>query len=140
MKRFLLLFIPILVLAVVCALSGEGLFDILNVKKDEGNAYFSTDLGFVVEDQRVNNFVEYKLGEKVVGECIFIEKDLEALNRIVEKLGLNISERYIVGETLMIEGVSPRLKYVNSSSKNNVQIAIRESDIVVASPIIYGSY
>ena len=50
------------------------------------------------------------------------------------------SNKYYVQDRLVLEGYSARCKYYNKDSNFNIQIAVFDNQITVASPIIYGSY
>jgi len=69
-----------------------------------------------------------------------LKGNIEDLNNICDKLGLIIVKKYNVGNINMIEGVSSRVKYFIDGRRENIQIAIEENNIMIGSPIIYGSY
>lgn len=149
MKRFLFMVFPalIFVFSLVCSCSSlSQLFykESYKVKQTgiaSDNVYASLDLGFVVEETSlITNFKNYLQDGVVVGECISVKGDINDINRICDKLGLNILKKYKVGDILMIEGVSPRIKYFLDDRQSNIQIAVNKNDITIGSPIIYGSY
>ena len=96
------------------------------------------DFGFV--SQVLNGeLITYMQENIVVGQGIKLKNQYN-LNQVCDLLGLKINNRYITEDIEMIEGFSALSPYKMVSGANNIQIAITESEIIVASPIIYGSY
>jgi len=148
MKKFLLILMPILILVCSLMLSSSHLSKLFDcegidaeVNKDfENITNSSLNLGFVLEEFSCDNVKTYKQDGVVVGECVCLKGNIEDLNNICDKLGLIIVKKYNVGNINMIEGVSSRVKYFIDGRRENIQIAIEENNIMIGSPIIYGSY
>ena len=148
MKKFLLVTIPVLCLTMVLVLGLEtiGLSDLLNVSSDKKGfvgdvVYAENNLGFVLEQKTKGNTVNYVKGKSIVGECVWIKGGKDKLNYIGDRLGLFVLDKYYVGDSLIIEGVSSLLKYKIEERRANVQICVDSRGVItVASPIIYGSY
>ncbi len=139
MKNFLLVLFLFISLAVLLLFSTGTLGSVLSAKQTLGESYFSTDLGFVLEEKD-NESIKYKSGDEVVGECMMLLGGKERLNQIQNRLGLLITKKYFVDDKLIIEGVSNLLPYRLSGRQENIQISYSNGGIVVGSPIIYGSY
>lgn len=138
MKRFLLLFVPVLTIVAVLMFPGR-LDDSLGVQSQTQEAEVQ-DLGMLFEVSDSASHKLYKEGDAVIGECVKLDLGLGDLNRVCNQLGLNILNKYEVGENYIVEGVSPRLKYSIAGRQANVQIAVSERGMTIASPIIYGWY
>jgi len=98
------------------------------------------NLGFIFEKYETNNYKKYMTGDKVVGECVEVDCKNVNINKIADKLGLMITNKYYVGEMVVIEGVSSKVNYALKNRRENIQIAIKGDKATIASPIIYGSY
>lgn len=142
MKRFLLVFLPILILGISLIFSQNNLSVVLKNEAACGSIvkdYLISDLGFVREINE-GNYISYEEGGVVVGECVFLNKSKCNLNKICDKLGLNIHKNYYVGDKHIIEGSSAIVRHFSKTSQNNVQIAVLKDKIIIGSPMIYGSY
>ena len=121
--------------------SENSLIDLLGVGYLEKETMEKTnDLGFVLENCYEEKYKKYSIEGEVVGECVILNVDKKELNKIGDKLGLIVLDRYEVEGKQIIEGFSAKLPYKIKDRRANVQIAIEEEQIVVATPIIYGSY
>ena len=138
MRRILFVFIPLCLVAFMCIFSQFSLKGF--VKTSDEDLVTSLDLGFILEETLNNNYKLYKDGEKVVGECVTLNGLKTNINEIASKIGFMLTNKYVVNETCVYEGVSPKLKYSISGRQANVQIAVSQGEIIIASPIIYGSF
>ena len=138
MKKFLLLLLPAVVFCTVLCMAQASLFE-LSPKKEWEAAYSTSNLGFVLEERRASNFINYVSNGTVVGECVFLD-DPSMLSEVCDELGLLVLSSYTIGNKTLIEGVAPRLKYKLDGSQANVQICMTEDELIIGSPIIYGSY
>lgn len=142
MKRFLIMAFVLVLLSVGIFFGSGSLSSLL--KESEGESlenvsvkYANASLGFL-EEEVDGKTLKYVSNGKVVGECIFTKKSY--LSKLTEKLGLMITNKYVVGNCEIIEGVSPLSKFSISGRQANIQISIKEQDVIIASPIIYGSF
>lgn len=136
MKRFLIVVLTMFVFSLAIAVSGISLASL-----SSGEAYKGrTDLGFLFEENQTRDFKLYKKGDMVVGECVTISAKLSDLNKICEKLGVSVIQRYEVENRLVIEGISPLLNYFIEGRESNVQLSYENNQLVIGTPIIYGSY
>ena len=143
MKNFFLILGSIFVVIFSMFASTKGLQDIFSIDlKDPSikQVYASGDLGFAFEKQDTAQSLLYLEGDRVIGECIVLNGSENKVNYVVEKLGLNIINKYYLEKKLMIEGVSALLPYRLESSNINVQICFQNGSIIIGSPIIYGNY
>ena len=139
MRKFIFVFVLIIVFCILLSMADFSLVskfcqqtESLNVEKE------GADFGFI--KQYFNGEVSfYVQNNQVVGEYIKLNSD-DNIVRLFDRLGLKINKRYFVGGIEMIEGFSAFLKYRLPNSQNNVQIAIKDGEIIIGSPIIYGSY
>lgn len=99
--------------------------------------YANSSLGFL-DEEIDGKTLKYVSNGKVVGECVFTKKIY--LNKLSEKLGLMITKKYKLCESEVIEGVSSLSKFSISGRQANIQISIKGEDVIIASPIIYGSF
>lgn len=149
MKKILYVFIPIIVLVVCLMVDNSSLTKVFSKEiKDalvcgevEDSVYAASDLGFILEQEGdKSNCISYMREGLVVGECVWLNGGVEKLNYICDKLGLIITRKYETSNRYMIEGSSSKLDYFLEGKRENVQIAVRGEQIIVGSPIIYGSY
>lgn len=99
--------------------------------------YAGGNLGFLCENV-FGDHVTYEQDGEVVGECVFIKKS--ALEKVASKIGLVVLKKYEVADRVVIEGMSPLLKFSIEGRQSNVQICIDGDIVQIASPIIYGSF
>ena len=138
MRKILSVFVLLFLIAFICVCSQFSLKSLIS-KEDDGCAK-SLSLGFIIEESLSNNYKVYKNNGNVVGECVCLIGDERYLNKIASKLGFMLTNKYEVNGILVYEGVSPKVNYSLSGSQANVQIAVSNGEITIASPIIYGSY
>lgn len=136
MKRFMYIFCLLLILS-FCVVAGK---TSLAVYSKGVESQKCTDLGFLIEENKTINFKNYKKGSQIVGECVTIDASLLNLNQICERLGINITKKYELGDRLIIEGYSPLLNYYIEGRQENVQLCLNDEELTIATPIIYGSY
>lgn len=142
MKRFLIMAFVLVLLSAGIFFGSGSLSSLL--KESEGESlenvsvkYANASLGFL-EEEVDGKTLKFVSNGKVVGECIFTKKSY--LSKLTEKLGLMITNKYVVGNCEIIEGVSPLSKFSISGRQANIQISIKEQEVIIASPIIYGSF
>lgn len=140
MKKFcFVLFLILLVAFGVCFKSS--LFSFCEkdfIETDSKNiSYAGANLGFLCEKVS-KDYVKYEKDGEIVGECVFVEKS--SVEKIANEIGLVVLKKYKIGEKIVVEGVSPILKYYISGRQANVQICINEEFAQIGSPIIYGSF
>lgn len=138
MRKFIYILITLVIFSLFVLLSMDPLKDLIS----ENTQTFEHDnldvnLGFVIE-KFDGKRIEYKINNQTVGEYIKIIGK-EHINKICEQLGMIINVKYNVNDIEVIEGFSALLKY-KTNMQNNVQIAIINDEIIVANPIIFGSY
>lgn len=143
MKRLLLLVFPMILIILCFCLSSGTMKDIFEEEifvEYKEITYAESNLGFVVEEKLGSNYLKYVSKGKVVGECLFFNAGKHNANYLAEKLGLMITSSYFVDGKQIVEGVSTLLKYKIDGKKANVQMAISDEQIIIGTPIIYGSY
>lgn len=139
MKKIILIFLPLFIIVFAFLFSDFSLERFVEASNEKNKTSF-LNLGFVKENYESNNYKKYTSDNIVVGECVCLNLKNFSLNQIANKLGLVVTKKYYVDELMIIEGVSAKLKYAINDRRENVQIAINGDNVVVASPIIYGSY
>lgn len=140
MKKFcFVLFLVLIVAFGICFKSSLFSFckDDFIETGSESVSYAGANLGFICEKVS-KEYVKYEKNGEVVGECVFVEKS--AVEKIASEIGLVVLKKYKIGERVVVEGVSPVLKYYVSGRQANVQICINEEFAQIGSPIIYGSF
>ena len=149
MKRFCLVIFPIICLVLSLCLASGKLSEILKSEitgeiqcfETKEITYAESNLGFVVEQrQNIKNALCYISGGEVVGECVFVNGGKQKLNLLMERLGIVITNKYMVDNKHVVEGVSSLLGYKIDGRRANVQMVADGQKIIVGSPIIYGSY
>ncbi len=138
MRKFIIFLVLIVVFMSVVVLSAGSLNAVISFSRESfSHVSDQLNLGFVLQEYEQET-IKYSADGQTVGECLKIS-GTQNLNKICDQLGLMIKTKYYVGNIYMIEGFSALLKY-KTSSQNNVQIAVLDDDIIIASPIIFGSY
>ena len=137
MKRIFLVFLSLIVvcfLFVVCDVKLEDEFDV------EKNITKAVDLGFIIEEYYGDNYKKYISNGKQIGECVKLIEDKKELNKICERLAITILKKYYIEDKLIIEGYSSKIKYTAQNSITNVQISVKNKEIVIGCPYILGSF
>jgi len=139
MKKMLLIFIPVSILIFGLVFSQGSLSNLFNLNSTASGK--ALDLGFITQEFNTKgDVITYTNNGKVVGECVTLRVPKHKLNSICDKLGLIITDKYVVEDILIIEGSSARIKYAIEGRLANVQISAKENEIIIGTPIIYGSY
>ena len=139
MKKFFILFLLLLFIVFCFCCSKTTLSEVLNVKTEEVVSK-QQDLGFIQEEYVTSNYLVYKDDGEIVGELVRLNINKQNLDSIINKLGLMIINRYSVDNLEIIEGFSAKVKYKLKNRQANIQMAIIGNEVVIGSPIIYGSY
>ncbi|MBQ7579249.1 MAG: hypothetical protein IJT25_01815 [Clostridia bacterium] len=152
MKKFVVIIVFGLIIMVLFSLSfninfeSENSFNIKNgvyVKaSNEKNASNENDLGFVLEalGTSINGIKKYYKNEDIVGEFFEVEKSNFNLELLAQKLGLSVIKRTYINNTENIYCYSPVVPYGLEGLNSNIQISINNNSVIVATPIIYGSF
>ena len=139
MKKVLFLAIIIFVLIFCFSYSSFSLKELL-VTKELCEVSSQIDLGFIKEEYVNENYSIYSNGDEIVGEVVRLNINKNSLNKILEKIGFMVVKRYEVDGIKIIEGWASKIKFGLKGRQSNVQVAIKNQEIVIGSPIIYGSY
>ena len=139
MKKFFILFSLIILLVFSFGFSKTTLCDLLNINKEE-SFLKQQDLGFIKEEYVSSDYLVYKDNNSIVGEAVKLKINKRNIDSIINKLGLMITNRYSVENFDVIEGFSAKIKYRLSGRQANIQLAIKGNEVVIGTPIIYGSY
>lgn len=141
MKRFLILSVMLGVIVCGFLVSPASLKDFYFKTVGEKNTKLQTiDFGFIMEGCEQKDYKKYYDGNILVGECVTLKANKNDLNKLCDKIGLMITNKYHVENILILEGVSARIPYFIEGRQENIQLAVKENEITIASPIIYGSY
>lgn len=141
MKRFFLFCFPVMLVVMGVSCCSINLKSLFNKEELSTTSLCGlVDLGFIEEKTQTLNYKEYIKNNQVVGECVQLKANLNLLNKICDKIGLMITDKYCVGDIEVIEGVSNMLPYKTNANDFNVQIALNDETLIIGSPIIYGSY
>lgn len=140
MKRLLILFCFLIFIVFAFVFSNLTLKDVLSINIVSCGSLKMSELGFVCESYNTSNYKNYTNNGCVVGECASLSLNKNEINKLCDKLGLMITNKYNVDDKYIIEGYSSKIPYFINDKNFNVQISVTGENVVIGTPIIYGSY